>query len=182
MSVEIDHVLITHAGVFCIETKDYAGIIIADKNKRTWTQVLKHGEVKNPMYNPLMQNETHTYVLREMLPKGTPIIPVVCFASDHGPQIDGVVNVSLLKEFLKKHKEKVLTKAEMEEIEKILKKNEMKGLFKEERHIEDIKEQQEKIANNICPRCGEKLIEKEDENGKYIGCSNPKCKFIKKEN
>ena len=36
------------------------------------------------------------------------------------------------------------------------------------------------IDNNICPRCGGTLIERNGKYGAFMGCSNyPKCKFIK---
>lgn len=56
---QIDHVLISSKGVFCIETKNYAGRIYGNDNSREWTQVLNYGKVKNKFYSPVKQNETH---------------------------------------------------------------------------------------------------------------------------
>jgi ssDNA-binding Zn-finger/Zn-ribbon topoisomerase 1 len=49
-----------------------------------------------------------------------------------------------------------------------------------DKHIKNINEIQFKISNNICPRCGGKLIVRNGRNGNFYGCSNyPKCKFTK---
>ena len=46
-----------------------------------------------------------------------------------------------------------------------------------------IKETEEKIQNNICPKCGGKLVERNGKYGKFIGCSNyPNCKYTDKIN
>ena len=38
-----------------------------------------------------------------------------------------------------------------------------------------------KIANNVCPRCGGNLVNRNGKYGRFIGCSNyPKCRFTKK--
>ena len=47
--------------------------------------------------------------------------------------------------------------------------------------MENIHRLQEKIDNNICPRCGGKLVLRNGKYGDFYGCENyPKCKFIKK--
>ena len=39
---------------------------------------------------------------------------------------------------------------------------------------------QEKIEQNICPRCGGKLVLRCGKYGQFYGCANyPKCKFSK---
>ena len=46
-----------------------------------------------------------------------------------------------------------------------------------------IKETKEKVQNNICPKCGGYLVERNGKYGKFIGCSNfPKCKYTNKFN
>ena len=60
-----------------------------------------------------------------------------------------------------------------------------KGARKE--HVRNIKttlkETENKIEDNICPKCGGKLVERNGKYGKFIGCSNyPKCRYIAKKN
>ena len=45
----------------------------------------------------------------------------------------------------------------------------------------DIKEKNNKINNNLCPRCGGELVTRYGKYGKFKGCSNfPKCRFTTK--
>ena len=49
-------------------------------------------------------------------------------------------------------------------------------------HVKNLKntlrKNMEKKQEMICPKCGEKLIERTGKYGKFIGCSNyPKCKY-----
>lgn len=48
-------------------------------------------------------------------------------------------------------------------------------------HVKNIEQTQKELKNNICPRCGGKLVLRAGSNGNFLGCSNyPKCKFTKK--
>ncbi|MCL2599019.1 MAG: NERD domain-containing protein [Firmicutes bacterium] len=64
-STQIDHIVLTRYGVFVIETKMYSGRIYGKEGDKHWTQVLKFGEVKNQLYNPILQNDTHLYALKK---------------------------------------------------------------------------------------------------------------------
>ena len=78
-SIQIDHILISHKGVFVIETKDFAGRIYGTREQNNWTQVLAYGEVKNKLYNPVMQNETHCRYIDKLLDRILPVFNVVIF-------------------------------------------------------------------------------------------------------
>lgn len=78
-SIQIDHIFISHKGVFVIETKDYRGRIYGSRNQNSWTQVLAYGEVKNKLYNPIKQNETHCNYVGRLLDWKYPIYNVVVF-------------------------------------------------------------------------------------------------------
>ena len=42
----------------------------------------------------------------------------------------------------------------------------------------DLKKQKSQISENICPRCGGKLVTRKGKYGKFKGCSNyPECRF-----
>lgn len=60
-TTQIDHVVISHFGLFVIETKNYAGWIFGDENSRQWTQVI-YGK-KSRFQNPLHQNARHVRAL-----------------------------------------------------------------------------------------------------------------------
>ncbi len=52
-SIQIDHILLSHKGIFVIETKDYRGRIYGETYQTYWTQVLAYGNTKNKLYNPI---------------------------------------------------------------------------------------------------------------------------------
>lgn len=64
---EIDEVVVSQYGIFCIEEKGYSGIIIGDKYKKNWTQYQYGSRVSH--YNPLHQNYKHIKALEKMLGK-----------------------------------------------------------------------------------------------------------------
>ena len=91
-TAQIDHILISPAGVFVIETKDMGGWIFASPGQQRWTQTFRAGRWSRMMgitskrfsfYNPLLQNEGHARALVKLgvvNPWG--IRPVVVFVGD----------------------------------------------------------------------------------------------------
>lgn len=67
---QIDHVLVSPAGLWCVETKSHLGMVLGRERERNWTQV-KHSErgrrYKKKLYNPIRQNATHCRVLSDYL-------------------------------------------------------------------------------------------------------------------
>src|SRR6056297_1755056 len=51
---QIDHVVISNYGIFCIEVKAYKGWIFGNAKQKTWTQVIYKNKKK--FYNPMRQN------------------------------------------------------------------------------------------------------------------------------
>lgn len=44
----------------------------------------------------------------------------------------------------------------------------------------NLRERENNINNNICPRCGKELVKRKGKHGEFIGCSGfPKCRFTK---
>ena len=66
-SIQIDHIFLSHKGIFVIETKDYRGRIYGDAFQNSWTQVLAYGNTKNKLYNPIKQNETHLNYVKKLI-------------------------------------------------------------------------------------------------------------------
>ena len=64
---QIDHIEIRENGIFCIETKNYSGLILGSESQEMWTQVLGGGTVKNQFLNPYKQNEVHVYHIKKAL-------------------------------------------------------------------------------------------------------------------
>ncbi|MYA30657.1 MAG: LysM peptidoglycan-binding domain-containing protein [Gammaproteobacteria bacterium] len=91
-TAQIDHILISPAGVFVIETKDMGGWIFASPGQQRWTQTFRAGRwsrmmgIKSkrfPFYNPLLQNEGHAKALVKLgVVKPWEFRPVVVFVGD----------------------------------------------------------------------------------------------------
>ena len=64
-TTQIDHVVVSNYGIFCIETKAYQGWIFGEANQEYWTQVIyRH---KERFYNPLRQNYAHVKAVEELV-------------------------------------------------------------------------------------------------------------------
>lgn len=85
---EYDHIVLSHKGLFVIETKNLRGTIRIDAN-HNWSKEVD-GEV-NGITNPLQQVRRHEKVLKSFLPKELPIISIVCIANDNAI-IEGIEN------------------------------------------------------------------------------------------
>ena len=182
MSCQIDHILINQNGVFVIETKNYSGNIYGTDEQREWTQVLAYGKVKNKIYNPVKQNNTHLYRIRKILPKEFPLVSIVVFVQNNTQHINSKVAIPLysLYDHIEKNRGITLSSEKIEEAAKLLQEAQTTELTKKE-HIENIYLMRDKIAQNICPRCGGKLVLRRGKYGQFYGCENyPNCKFIKK--
>ena len=182
MSCQIDHILINQNGVFVIETKNYSGNIYGTDEQREWTQVLAYGKVKNKIYNPVKQNNTHLYRIRKILPKEFPLVSIVVFVQNNTQHINSKVAIPLyrLYDHIEKNRGITLSSEKIEEAAGLLQEAQATEITKKE-HIENIHLMRDKIAQNICPRCGGKLVLRRGKYGQFYGCENyPNCKFIKK--
>ena len=182
-SSQIDHVVINPNGVFVIETKNYSGRIYGGEKQQYWTQTLAYGHEKHRFYNPLKQNATHIYRIKQLLPKGTPITGAVVFAQENLEYIEapGVYNILTLLNLLNNPRTPQLTAVQMEQIFQTLSNCKAQQISDEE-HVQNVYRQQDMLAFNICPRCGAKLVQRQGKYGTFWGCSKyPQCKFIRKD-
>lgn len=62
---EIDELIISPYGIFCIEYKAHRGIIFGSVNKSTWTQCKYDG--KKPIHNHIRQNYKHVMAIKSLL-------------------------------------------------------------------------------------------------------------------
>ena len=98
---QIDHLVLTPAGLLVIETKNYAGQVLGQPQDKQWTQRL--GKQSFTFQNPLRQNYLHTQALQALTP-GVPIQGRVVFtdAARFPKGIpEGVSTLSTLKTDLK---------------------------------------------------------------------------------
>lgn len=180
-SHQIDHIEIRSNGVFCIETKNYKGWVFGDENSQKWTQTLYNGE-KHQFYNPLKQNKSHCYQISRVIGRKYKVNSVIVMANNNADKIkcSNVINLNDLSYYLKSFNNDVcLSEQEMDKIYYML--NSASSSMTTRQHIQNIRETQKEIDNNICPRCGGKMVLRNGKNGNFYGCSNyPKCKFTKR--
>ena len=182
---QIDHILITPYGVYVIETKNVAGKIYGKEDDQYWTQSLAFGRTKNKLYNPVKQNFTHIYRLKELLETKVHLESIVVFINADISDVDSeaVYTLKELKRLISKKSEKKYTSKQVEAVYQEIKEYKDNPVTSSRGHIKEIKDMQRAVEHNICPRCGGKLITRTNEEGKeFLGCENyPKCKFIKKD-
>lgn len=121
---QLDHVVVSNYGIFCIETKSYKGWIFGNANDKYWTQVIyKH---KEKFYNPLRQNYAHTKAIEEIVKPKYPkaqILSFVIFPNAGKLKISGTDSVGYARDIIRKiedYKVQVFADAERDEICDIL--------------------------------------------------------------
>ena len=182
-SHQIDHIEIRENGIFCIETKSYIGLVVGDENSDKWTQCLYSGE-RYQFLNPVKQNRSHCYHLSKILGPRYIINSLVVMVRNNADKINcpNVINLSDLRGYLSHFDNGAhLSIEEMDCIYNAL-LSASSGMSNRD-HIENIRQTQQELNNNICPRCGGKMVLRQSKTGcTFYGCSNyPKCKFIKKQ-
>ena len=122
-SCQIDHLVISPFGIFCIETKNYLGKISGNyKDKYLQRRVLG---MKYQTYSPIYQNYRHLQRLVETFPlikaHSKDLHSIICFMPGGSPEIYGkgaatICKAQNLKKEIMKYQETVLTNEECEEI------------------------------------------------------------------
>ena len=79
---EIDCILISRRGVFCIETKNWVGHIKGNDEDEYWVQTYDDPDMKNRYHkNPVTQNEGHCAILERLLDNKYPVDNIIIFAN-----------------------------------------------------------------------------------------------------
>lgn len=185
---QIDHLVISKYGIFAVETKAYKGKIYGKEYSRNWTQYL--GSKKYEFMNPILQNYGHIKALETILEgkyPGMKYFSIIAFSPEANLDAIEVKDAKLCKI---SQVGKIIKDLSVEEIYNNEDLDKIVGIIKENKshqtdfsHVRDIKnikkENDKKIEEGICPKCGGKLVEREGKYGKFLGCSNfPKCRFV----
>ena len=188
---QIDHIIVSTYGIFCIETKGYKGKIYGKEFSKEWVQYLSNQ--KNNFMNPILQNYGHIKTLEAILDENYPNMvyhSIIAFSAEANlkaieAKSASICKISEVSDTIKSLSiNEIISKEDVDEIVKIIEDNKsMQTDFSHEKDIKKLKkENEEKIKQNICPKCGGKLVEREGKYGKFIGCSNfPKCRFVLKD-
>ena len=184
-STQIDHIVVSIYGVFVIETKNYKGWICGSENADQWTKNM-YGK-KYKFRNPIKQNYGHVITLKELLNAfgEFPIVPIVAFSPECDLKVktkSDVVYFRGVKKVIARYKNEVLSLENIQKIYDTILSSNINSKENRKEHVKSIRNKvrndKNKINDNICPRCGEKLVERSGKNGEFLGCSNyPKCRF-----
>jgi hypothetical protein len=104
-TTQIDHVVVSNFGIFCIETKMYKGWIFGNSNQEYWTQIIY--KYKKRFYNPIKQNFAHTNAIGTLLGAQrlkAPIISLIAFPSAEKLRVSGTDSVGGVDYILSKIK------------------------------------------------------------------------------
>lgn len=142
---QIDHVLVTSAGVFVIEVKKYAGDILGARDAALWKQCIGHHT--SEFQNPLHQNARHVSALRGQLGlRDSQLHSIVVFVGRAGllrpvPNVITTIAVGCPKliDHIRAFPEERMTDGEMAEATRLLIRIQAAG-FTEEDLLRSIRE------------------------------------------
>jgi len=143
-ATQIDHVVVSNYGIFCIETKAYAGWIFGNAKDDYWIQVIyRH---KERFYNPLRQNYAHVKAIEELIlaryPKAQ-VISLVAFPDAGKLKISGTDLVGYTRDVIRKIKtfdRPILSDSERDGIYEMLDHTNVLDKEARKAHIKGVKE------------------------------------------
>lgn len=100
---QIDHIIVSYFGIFCIETKAYNGYIFGRAIDENWTQTFYNRKTR--FYNPLKQNYCHIKAIEELLKPlnfNIQIRSFIIFPNAKKLNIIGTDSVGYAKDIIKK--------------------------------------------------------------------------------
>lgn len=140
---QIDHVIVSIYGVFCIETKSHKGWIFGGNRNAKWTQVLYRK--KYPINNPFHQNYGHIKAVESLLRDQlhSPIISLVAFPSADKINVsdtDLVGDIAHVLEKVMSFNIKQYSYSQCTEIIRKLRESNMPDESKHTKHINEIRQ------------------------------------------
>ena len=144
---QIDHIIISIYGIFCIETKSHSGWIFGSRNCRRWTQVLYRS--KFPVRNPFLQNYSHIKAIELALGKEkirVPIISLVVFPSADKIIVEDTDEVGNMDHIIGKILSYDVKKYKYSECQEMIRQILLVNIIDDESRAEHIREVQELIA------------------------------------
>lgn len=184
---QIDHIVISIHGIFVIETKNYSGWIHGNENSEYWTQTIY--KYKKNFRNPIKQNWSHIYALKELLSEYNQVIyhPIVVFVGSAElknitSNLPVIYDFQLLRAITNNRTNKNLTILQVSNIVDLINKLCVKDKQAKIKHNNQLRNHSFKRKNtdilSVCPKCAGELVVREGPYGHFYGCSNyPKCRF-----
>ena len=201
-TAQIDELIIADSGIYVIEVKNYKGWVFGNESNQYWIQVLSTGirgeSIKNKLYNPIRQNNSHIYCIKKNLKgyKG-PIHSLIVF-SNEAEFRDVTVNSSGVYVLYQSNLRRVireidtayrgsLSESEIKDIH--FKLMQASSRTDSTHHVEKIykriAEKKERLEKGLCPRCGSPLVVRTAKKGpragsQFFGCSRyPDCRYTR---
>lgn len=184
-TTQIDHIIISHFGIFVIETKNFNGWIFGNTNQKQWTQTI-YGK-KYRFQNPLHQNYKHIKAVQNLLGiKKSIMFSIVVFVGKSQFKTEMPSNVVELRDllpFMRSHEAVILSDQDIEDFSQKLSNPVYSDSSNQNKHIKNL---QNNFQSPICPRCGKVMILRTTRKGsstgsKFWGCSGfPVCKATKR--
>ena len=186
-TTQIDYVVISVYGIFVIETKNYKGFIFGNENDDRWKQVIDKRSYK--FRNPIMQNYGHVASLRKRLnlDKDLLVVSLIAFTNRASLRLNTQTPVKYdnnIVNYIKSYREKVISENYIMRLYYDLLMSNIAFKDTRKEHLENIRmnlrNMENSIRNNVCPRCGKDLVRRNGKHGEFIGCSGfPKCRFVR---
>ncbi|MDF3131082.1 NERD domain-containing protein [Kiritimatiellaeota bacterium B1221] len=190
-STQIDHIVISKYGIFCIETKNMKGWIYGYERQKYWTQVIYQKRTR--FQNPLRQNYSHTETLRKRLGLSKAFVhSIIVFTGDAESKTPMPPNVGDIKtciDYIRYFKSVIFNPSEVDRITDIIISERMEPTRATHRlHVENVRNRpaqpfrQPKEHIPDCPVCGAEMILRTAKKGpnpgsQFWGCSTfPKCR------
>ena len=183
---QIDHVVVSKYGVFVVETKNMKGKIYGGDQSREWTKYSKGR--KMTFKNPMNQNYGHVKALEQLTNLSPDLFhSIVVFVGSARLQFDagrGVVYERDLLKLIRSYQTEVISISQVDHITEMIWSANNNTSETRKEHLTQIRsktaDNEAKIKNMICPKCGGELKIRKGHYGKFYGCSNyPKCRFTK---
>ncbi|MBO7078903.1 MAG: NERD domain-containing protein [Bacilli bacterium] len=183
-SCQIDHLIISKKGIFVVETKNYSGTIYGTDQQNEWVQSFNFGKQTYKFYSPFKQNQGHIKFLKRIINEDIMFYNIIIFFNN---SIENIKSSSVYtKKTFKEYYKSLNAFYSLTKVQEIYQEiTKYQNLITSKEHIikveAKINDYNSLIRNQVCPKCGNKLIVKEGKYGKFYGCSNyPKCRFTKK--
>ncbi|MCI5142836.1 MAG: nuclease [Candidatus Electrothrix sp. ATG1] len=186
-STQIDHIFVSHFGIFVVETKNMKGWIFGGEHQKQWTQKIFKKSFK--FQNPLHQNYKHVKALEASLDVPSNVIhSVVVFVGESTFKTPMPANITRgggYITYIKSFRELVLSEDQVKKAIAQIQSGRLTPSWETHRqHVQQLKNRSNPNAERICPKCGQPMILRTAKRGanagnQFWGCSTyPNCRTV----
>lgn len=182
-SNQIDFIVVSLYGIFVVEVKNYTGTVV-ERTGAYWDKYDRAGK-KYSVYSPLNQNNSHINVIKynlggyRDLKYYKSVIVYNKGVTLKNRIYSNVIFIKDLKKYIESFEEELLDQHDIKKIvEKLISINN-KSIVSKFKHNDEVRKKSN-MKREICPVCGNILVERNGRNGKFTGCKGyPECRYTK---